>query len=85
MVRTSTRSSVNSRIWSACLALNSCSAGLHAALFAAGVGPGDAVLTSTMTFAATANVIAYVGANPVFVDVSPGTWALDPDVLEDLL
>jgi dTDP-4-amino-4,6-dideoxygalactose transaminase len=67
------------------VALSSGTAALHLALVILGIGGGDDVVTSTMTFAATANVIAYVGANPVFVDVSPDTWALDPDVLEELL
>ena len=61
------------------LALNSCTAGLHTALLAAGIGPGDEVVTSTFTFAATANVIEHVGARPVLVDVEPDTLNLDPD------
>ena len=67
------------------VALSSGTAALHLALVILGIGRGDDVVTSTMTFAATANVIAYVGANPVFVDVSPDTWTLDPDLLEELL
>jgi dTDP-4-amino-4,6-dideoxygalactose transaminase len=67
------------------VALSSGTAALHLALVILGIGRGNDVVTSTMTFAATANVIAYVGANPVFVDVSPDTWALDPDLLEALL
>jgi len=62
-------------------ALSSGTAGLHLALLLLGVGPGDQVLTSTLTFAATANAITYVGAEPVFLDVSPETWTLDPDLL----
>lgn len=60
------------------IALNSCTAGLHLLLVAAGVGPGDEVLTTPMTFAATANVILHVGARPVFADVDPVTMNLDP-------
>ena len=67
------------------VALSSGTAALHLALQILGVGRGDDVLTSTMTFAATANAITYVGANPVFVDVSPDTWTLDPDLLEEEL
>src|SRR4051812_867636 len=67
------------------VALSSGTAALHLALVTLGIGRGQDVVTSTMTFAATANVIAYVGANPVFVDVSADTWALDPDLLENVL
>lgn len=62
----------------AALALNSCTAGLHLALVALDVGPGDEVITSTLTFAATVNVIEHVGARPVLVDVEPDTLNLDP-------
>ncbi len=67
------------------VALSSGTASLHLALLILGVGRGDDVVTSTMTFAATANAVTYVGANPVFVDVSPDTWALDADLLEEEL
>jgi dTDP-4-amino-4,6-dideoxygalactose transaminase len=67
------------------VALSSGTAALHLALQILGVSRGDDVLTSTMTFAATANAITYVGANPVFVDVSPDTWTLDPDLLDEEL
>jgi pyridoxal phosphate-dependent aminotransferase EpsN len=67
------------------VALSSGTAALHLALQVLGVGRGDDVLTSTMTFAATANAITYVGATPAFVDVSPDTWNLDPDLLEQEL
>ncbi len=60
------------------LALNSCTAGLHTALVALGIGPGDEVITTTMTFAATVNVIEHVGALPVLVDVEPDTLNIDP-------
>lgn len=61
------------------LAVNSCTAGMHLALVAAGVGPGDEVITTPLTFAATANVIIHAGATPVLADVEPGDLTLDPD------
>ena len=64
------------------LALNSCTAGLHTALTVLGVGAGDEVVTSPMTFVATANVIEHVGAKPVLVDVEPDTLNLDPGLIE---
>ena len=67
------------------LALSSGTAALHLSLAALGVGPGDHVLTSTLTFAATANAVTYVGATPAFIDASPGTWTMDPDALEEEL
>lgn len=60
------------------LGLNSCTAGLHLALKALGVGPGDEVLVPTMTFCASANVVEHVGARPVLVDVEPDTLNMDP-------
>ena len=64
------------------LAVNSCTAALHTALLTAGVGAGDEVVTTPLTFAATANVIEHVRARPVFVDVDPETLQIDPDGLE---
>lgn len=64
------------------LALNSCTAGLHTALVTLGIGPGDEVITTTMTFAATVNVIEHVGARPVLVDVEPDTLNIDPRCVE---
>ena len=63
------------------LALASGTAALHLALEVLGVGPGHDVWLATLTFAATANAVRYVGANPVFVDADPATWALDPALL----
>ena len=67
------------------VALSSGTAALHLALVILGIGRGDEVVTSTMTFAATANAITYVGARPMFLDVSPETWNLDPDLLQEEL
>jgi len=55
---------------------------LHLALVAAGVGPGDEVIIPSLTFVATANVVRYCGATPVFVDSERETWQLDPTALE---
>ena len=66
-------------------ALSSGTAALHLALLMLGVGPGDEVLVPTLTFVATANAVAYVGARPVFVDSDEATWNLDPELLDDVL
>jgi dTDP-4-amino-4,6-dideoxygalactose transaminase len=60
------------------VALNTGTSALHLALLAAGVGPGDEVLTVPMTFVATVAAILYAGARPVFVDIDPETWTMDP-------
>jgi UDP-4-amino-4,6-dideoxy-N-acetyl-beta-L-altrosamine transaminase len=57
-------------------------AALHAACFAAGVGEGDEVITTPMTFAASANCALYCGARPVFADINPDTYNIDPDSVE---
>jgi len=64
------------------IAVNSCTGGLHIALAAAGVGPGDEVIVPTMTFCATANVVVHLGATPIVVDVEPDTLNIDPQCLE---
>jgi len=64
------------------LALNSCTAALHTALVASGIGPGDEVITTTMTFCSSVNVIEQVGAHPVLVDVEPDTLNIDPKNIE---
>lgn len=61
------------------VAVNSGTAALHAALAAAGVGPGDEVIVPAITFAATANAAVYLGARPVFADVDPRTLLVDPE------
>jgi perosamine synthetase len=58
---------------------------LHLALLVAGVGPGDEVLVSTLTFLAPANAIRYTGAWPVFIDADPAYWQMDPSVLAAFL
>ena len=65
-----------------CIALNSCTAALHLALATAGIGPGDEVITTPLTFASTANTILHVGATPVFVDIDSDTGLIDPDEIE---
>ncbi len=67
------------------IAVSSCTAALHLAMDAVGVGRGDIVLTTPMTFAATAEVIEYMGATPRFVDIDPGTLNMSPERLEDTL
>ncbi|MBU6427493.1 MAG: DegT/DnrJ/EryC1/StrS aminotransferase family protein [Cyanobacteria bacterium REEB65] len=61
------------------VALNSCTAALHLALLGAGVGPGDEVVTTPLTFCATVNTILHVGARPVLADVDPKTLCLSPE------
>lgn len=65
-----------------CVAVNSATAGLHLALEGMGVGPGDEVITTTHTFTATAEVIRYLGADPVFVDICEDTLCIDPRAVE---
>src|SRR5580693_5157837 len=60
------------------IAVNSATAGLHLAVEALGIGPGDEVITTVQTFTATAEVIRYVGADPVFVDIDSDTYCTDP-------
>jgi dTDP-4-amino-4,6-dideoxygalactose transaminase len=64
------------------VAVSSCTAALHLSLVASGVGPGDEVITTPLTFAATANAIIHTGATPVFVDCERDTMNLDPSQLE---
>jgi dTDP-4-amino-4,6-dideoxygalactose transaminase len=63
------------------VALSSGTAALHLALLLMGVRRGDEVITSTFTFAATANAIAYCGARPVFIDSERDSWNIDPTLL----
>jgi len=65
-----------------CIAVNSATAGLHLALEALGIGPGDEVITTTHTFTATAEVVRYLGADVKLVDIDPATLNIDPAQVE---
>lgn len=62
--------------------VTSCTAALHLSLLAYGIGPGDEVITTPMTFIATANAVIFTGAKPVFVDIEPETGNLDATLIE---
>jgi dTDP-4-amino-4,6-dideoxygalactose transaminase len=64
------------------IAVNTGTSALHLALLAAGVGPGDEVITVPFTFVATVSAICYTGARPVFVDIDPESFTMDPTQLE---
>ena len=64
------------------VSVNSGTSGLHAALYAAGVGPGDEVISPAVTVVMDSYVTLYMGATPVFVDINPDTWNIDVDELE---
>ena len=66
-------------------AVSSCTTALHLALLAAGVGPGDEVITVSHSYIATANSVRYCGATPVFVDIDPDTFNIDPALIEAAL
>jgi dTDP-4-amino-4,6-dideoxygalactose transaminase len=67
------------------IAVNTGTSALHLALLAAGVGPGDEVITVPFTFVATVSAIRYTGATPVFVDIDPVSMTLDPGALESAI
>ena len=67
------------------VALSSATAALHLTLLLAGVGEGDEVIVPSLTFVATAAAVTYVGAQPIFVDCSAGSWNLDPGLVEEVL
>ena len=67
------------------IATNSGTSALHVALLAAGIGEGDEVITTPFTFAATGNSILYTGARPVFVDIDPETFTIDPAKIEEAI
>lgn len=74
--------SAHFRLGRPCVAVNSGTSGLHLGLLAAGVGPGTEVIVPSFTFAATANSVALTGATPVFADIEPGSFCLDPKAVE---
>ena len=65
-----------------CIALNSGTSALHLALLAAGVGPGDEIITVPFTFVASVAAVTYSGARPVLVDIDPRTFTMDPAAIE---
>lgn len=67
------------------VALTSGTAAIHLALLTLGIGAGDEVFVSTLTFSGTVNPIVYVGARPVFIDSDSASWNMDPNLLEDAL
>jgi dTDP-4-amino-4,6-dideoxygalactose transaminase len=67
------------------IAVSSCTAGLHISLLALGVGPGDIVLVPAYSWISTANVVDLCGARPVFIDICPDTFNMDPRYLEKTL
>lgn len=64
------------------VAVSNGTAALHIACIAAGIGPGDEVITTPLTFAASANCVSYCGGKPVFADIDPETYNIDPDAIE---
>jgi len=68
-----------------CVAMNSGTSGLHLGFIAAGVERGDEVIVPSFSFAATANSVALAGANPIFADIDPKTFNMDPDHVESLI
>src|SRR5579862_5827716 len=68
-----------------CIAMNSGTSALHLALLAAGVGPGDEVITVPFTFVASVSAVTYAGARPVLVDIDPRSFTMDPAAIEDAI
>lgn len=65
------------------VAVSSCTAGIHLSLIAAGIKPGDEVISTPFTFVASLNPIVHIGAKPVLVDIDPATFNIDPDKIEE--
>src|ERR1700686_5331707 len=68
-----------------CIALNSGTSALHLALLAAGIGPGDEVITVPFTFVASVAAVIYTGARPVLVDIDPRSFTIDPAEIEAVI
>jgi dTDP-4-amino-4,6-dideoxygalactose transaminase len=68
-----------------CVAVNSGTSALHLGMLAAGVGPGDEVIVPSFSFAASANAVRLCGAEPVFADIDPASFCIDPDAVEAAL
>src|SRR5688572_19524756 len=66
-------------------AVSNCTTALHLALLAVGIKPGDEVITASHSYIATANVVRYCGATPVFVDIDPATYNIDPALIESAI
>ena len=64
---------------------DSCTSALHLSMWALGIGPGDEVIVPEITWVATANAVRYVGATPIFADIDPVTWCMDPQSVEKLI
>jgi perosamine synthetase len=64
---------------------DSCTSALHLSMWALGIGPGDEVIVPEITWVATANAVRYVGATPIFADIDPVTWCMDPQSVERLI
>ena len=64
---------------------DSCTSALHLSMWALGIGPGDEVIVPEVTWVATANAVRYVGATPIFADIDPITWCMDPQSVERLI
>lgn len=64
---------------------DSCTSALHLGLWALGIGPGDEVIVPDLTWVATANAVKYVGAKPIFADIDPQTWCIDPASVKKLI
>jgi perosamine synthetase len=67
------------------LSTSCCTGAMHLALLALGIGPGDEVIVPDITWVATANAVVYVGATPIFADIEPDSWCLDPNSFEKLI
>ena len=68
-----------------CIAVNSGTSALHLSLIAMGIGPGDEVIVPSFTFAATGNSVAILGATPVFVDIEPAHFTMDPEAVKNAI